>query len=82
MNLYLFHPDQFQLHYNCTVMGIGNEPIEKRRNLVVGILFVVTSITAIVSFLRFTIYLVFIFLKNLMFFITYFSVSTYRAYML
>ncbi|KAI1695289.1 serpentine type 7TM GPCR chemoreceptor srt domain-containing protein [Ditylenchus destructor] len=45
MNTLLFHfNDEFQHHYNCTFFNIDSVPFEKRKNIPIGIGFIVTSI--------------------------------------
>ncbi|KAL3109957.1 hypothetical protein niasHT_017330 [Heterodera trifolii] len=44
MDVYLFKPDVYEQYYNCTGYSVDSIPIEKRRHIILGILFMALGI--------------------------------------
>jgi len=43
MDLYLFHHDEYERLYNCSIYNVDQIPLEKRQHKILGIFFIVLS---------------------------------------
>uniref|UniRef100_A0A183BKT0 Serpentine Receptor, class T n=1 Tax=Globodera pallida TaxID=36090 RepID=A0A183BKT0_GLOPA len=44
MDVYFFHPDVYERYYNCSSYSIDSVPLEARRHIVLGILFIILGV--------------------------------------
>src|SRR4051794_21430303 len=54
MNLPLFYPAEFELYYNCSFFDYQRVPLEERRSIALGVVYLILGVFFEVNFIGYT----------------------------